>query len=45
METPWERARFKVPAVSWADFTSGDLGVAVISCLRHDCSARGSDFP
>jgi len=44
METPWEKARFEVPAVSWADFTSGDLGVAIISPSRHGYSARGGDF-
>lgn len=44
METPWEKARFEVPAVSWADFTDLNYGVAVIAPSRHGYSARGADF-
>jgi len=44
METPWEKAKFEVPAVSWADFTNGDLGIAIIAPSRHGYSAHESNF-
>jgi alpha-mannosidase len=43
-ETPRERAMFEVPAVSWADFTNGVVGLAVIAPSRHGYSTRGGDF-
>jgi alpha-mannosidase len=44
MENPWEKARFEVPAVSWADFTDMKYGLAIIAPSRHGYSARGADF-
>jgi alpha-mannosidase len=43
-ETPKERAMFEVPAVSWADFTNGAVGLAIIAPSRHGYSARRGDF-
>ena len=44
MASSWERARFEVPAVSWADFTNGDFGLAVIAPSRHGYSASVDMF-
>ncbi len=33
--TPWEQAKFEVPALRWADVSDGDYGVAVICTSRH----------
>ncbi len=33
--TPWEQAKFEVPALRWADVCDGDYGVAVICTSRH----------
>jgi len=44
MMMSWERARFEVPAVSWADFTNGDLGLAIIAPSRHGYSAQKDMF-
>ncbi len=33
--TPWEQAKFEVPALRWADVCDGDYGVAMICTSRH----------
>ncbi|MFA4700440.1 alpha-mannosidase [Pyrococcus kukulkanii] len=33
--TPWEQAKFEVPALRWADVSDGEHGVAVICTSRH----------
>lgn len=33
--TPWEQAKFEVPALRWADVCDGDYGVAIICTSRH----------
>ena len=33
--TPWEQAKFEVPALRWADVCDGEYGVAVICTSRH----------
>ena len=33
--TPWEQAKFEVPALRWADICDGDYGVAIICTSRH----------
>ncbi len=33
--TPWEQAKFEVPALRWADVSDGEYGVAVICTSRH----------
>ena len=33
--TPWEQAKFEVPALRWADVSDGEYGVAVICSSRH----------
>lgn len=33
--TPWEQAKFEVPALRWADVCDGEYGVAVICPSRH----------
>ncbi|MEM1507645.1 MAG: glycoside hydrolase family 38 C-terminal domain-containing protein [Candidatus Bathyarchaeia archaeon] len=38
-ETSWERARFEVPAVRWAELYDDRAGLAIISPSRHGYSA------
>ncbi|AFK22758.1 glycoside hydrolase family 38 C-terminal domain-containing protein [Pyrococcus sp. ST04] len=33
--TPWEQAKFEVPALRWADVSDGEHGVAIICPSRH----------
>ncbi|ASJ16800.1 alpha-mannosidase [Thermococcus chitonophagus] len=33
--TPWEQAKFEVPALRWADVSDGEHGVAIICTSRH----------
>ncbi|WFO76232.1 alpha-mannosidase [Desulfurococcaceae archaeon MEX13E-LK6-19] len=40
--TSWEKAKFEVPALRWADVSDGIYGVAIISPARHGYSAIGS---
>ncbi|MHC4717547.1 MAG: alpha-mannosidase, partial [Planctomycetota bacterium] len=40
-ETPYEKARFEVPALSWADLTDGRHGVAILNTGRHGHDALG----
>ncbi len=40
--TSWEKAKFEVPALRWADVSDGVYGVAIISPARHGYSAMGS---
>ncbi|MEL9940918.1 MAG: glycoside hydrolase family 38 C-terminal domain-containing protein [Ignisphaera sp.] len=44
METSWERAKFEVPAVRWADISDGEKGLAIIAPSRHGYSAKGGDI-
>jgi len=41
-ETSWEKARFEVPALRWADLSDGHRGLAIIAPSRHGYSAVGS---
>jgi len=40
-ETPWEKARYEVPALSWADITDGEHGLAILNTSRHGHDALG----
>ena len=40
-ETPYEKARFEVPALNWADLTDGAHGVAILNTGRHGHDAFG----
>ena len=42
--TPWEAAKFEVPALRWADVSEDDYGVSVIAVTRHGFSANGSEL-
>jgi alpha-mannosidase len=44
METSWEKARFEVPAVRWADISDGEKGLAIIAPSRHGYSAIKGDI-
>jgi len=37
----WDEAKYEVPALRWADFSDGKLGLAIIAPSRHGYSARG----
>ena len=39
--TPWDRARFEVPAHEWADISEADYGVALLSDSRHGFDVLG----
>ncbi|MEM2028937.1 MAG: glycoside hydrolase family 38 C-terminal domain-containing protein, partial [Candidatus Bathyarchaeia archaeon] len=41
-ETSWEKARFEVPAVRWAELYDDRAGLAIISPSRHGYSAVGN---
>ncbi len=41
-ETPWEKARFEVPALSWADLSEPDYGVSLISRSKYGYDVRGN---
>ncbi|MCS7112021.1 MAG: glycoside hydrolase family 38 C-terminal domain-containing protein [Ignisphaera sp.] len=41
-ETSWERARFEVPAVRWAEIYDERAGLAVIAPSRHGYTAVGN---
>ncbi|MFZ8854561.1 MAG: glycoside hydrolase family 38 C-terminal domain-containing protein, partial [Thermofilaceae archaeon] len=38
----WDEAKYEVPALRWADFSDGRVGLAIIAPSRHGYSARGS---
>lgn len=38
----WDEAKYEVPALKWADFSDGRVGLAIIAPSRHGYSARGS---
>ncbi len=44
METSWEKARFEVPAVRWADISDNEKGLAIIAPSRHGYSVKGRDI-
>lgn len=54
-QTELEKAQWEVPALNWADLSSGDYGVSLLSDYKHgyDCQPsqirlsllRGSEFP
>jgi alpha-mannosidase len=44
METSWEKARFEVPAVRWADISDGEKGLAIIAPSRHGYTAIRGDI-
>ncbi|MBI3818549.1 MAG: alpha-mannosidase [Planctomycetes bacterium] len=38
-DTPWEKARYEVPAQKWADMTEGDFGVSIINEAKYGYDA------
>jgi len=40
--TPWDAARFEVPALRWADLSEADYGVSLLGGFKHGYSARGN---
>lgn len=44
VESSWDRAKFEVPAVRWADISDGEKGLAIIAPSRHGYSARDGDI-
>ena len=44
MESSWEKAKFEVPAVRWADVSDGEKGLAIIAPSRHGYSAVRGDI-
>ncbi len=38
--TSWEKARFEVPMLKWADISEGDYGIALLNDGRHGISAE-----
>ena len=41
-KTPWEKARFEVPALSWADLSEPTYGVSLISRSKYGYDIRGN---
>lgn len=41
-DTPYEKARYEVPALSWADLTDGKHGLAILNTGRHGHDALDS---
>jgi len=41
-ETPFEKARYEVPAQRWADLSDGKYGVALINDCRHGYDTKGN---
>ena len=37
----WDEAKYEVPALKWADFSDGKVGLAIIAPSRHGYSAKG----
>jgi Alpha-mannosidase len=37
----WDEAKSEVPALKWADFSDGKVGLAIIAPSRHGYSAKG----
>ena len=44
METSWEKAKFEVPAVRWADISDEEKGLAVIAPSRHGYTGIRGDI-
>lgn len=40
--TPWDAARFEVPALRWADLSEAGYGVSLMGGSKHGYSARGN---
>lgn len=40
-ETPWEKARFEVPALLWGDLEGKEEGLAILNRSRHGYDALG----
>ena len=40
-ETPWEKARFEVPANTWGDLCTKDTGLAILNRSRHGYDVLG----
>ena len=41
-ETPFEKARFEVPAQRWADLSDSDYGVALLNDCKHSYDTKGN---
>ena len=41
-ETPWEKARYEVPAQKWADMTENDFGVSLLNEAKYGYDALGN---
>lgn len=41
-ETPFEKARYEVPAQRWADLSDGDYGVSLINDCKHGYDIKGN---
>ena len=39
--TPWDQARFEVPAHKWADLSEGDYGVALLNDCKYGYDVEG----
>jgi len=44
METNWEKAKFEVPAVRWADISDEEKGLAIIAPSRHGYTGIRGDI-
>ncbi len=42
METPWEKARFEVPAHKWADLSDGKAGISLLNDSKYGYDIHGS---
>ncbi|MFQ6108683.1 MAG: alpha-mannosidase [Candidatus Aminicenantales bacterium] len=40
--TPWERARFEVPAMRWADLSEESYGVSLLNESKYGCDIKDS---
>jgi alpha-mannosidase len=40
--TPWNKARFEVPAIRWADVSNGDYGVSLLNNSKYGYDVKGN---